>query len=113
MVQQQSSRLVGVVVLLKNHYHLLVETSGANLALYRPPKRCPRRPWRLLNQYLGTVLDYLHLNPVRAGIVGGRSNKCLLDYRWSRNWRAQPEHHRADGPGPINAAIAVNAQLGR
>ena len=25
----------------------------------------------------------LHLNPVRAGIVGGRSGNSLLDYRWS------------------------------
>ena len=33
--------------------------------------------------YLGTVLDYLHLNPVRAGIVGARSGKSLQDYRWS------------------------------
>jgi hypothetical protein len=37
----------------------------------------------MLYGYLGTVLDYLHLNPVRAGIVGGRSSKSLLDYRWS------------------------------
>ncbi|HEY5707611.1 MAG TPA: hypothetical protein VIS96_18780, partial [Terrimicrobiaceae bacterium] len=38
---------------------------------------------KMLYGYLGTVLDYLHLNPVRARIVGGRSNKSLLDYRWS------------------------------
>ena len=33
--------------------------------------------------YVGTVLEYLHLNPVRAGLVGGRSCKSLLDYLWS------------------------------
>lgn len=32
---------------------------------------------------VGTLPDYLRLNPVRAGIVGGRTSKSLLDYRWS------------------------------
>jgi hypothetical protein len=33
---------------------------------------------KMLYGYLGTVLDYLHLNPVRAGIVGARSSQGLL-----------------------------------
>ena len=37
----------------------------------------------VLYGYLGTVLYYVHLNPIRAGIVAGRSGKSLLDYRWS------------------------------
>ena len=37
----------------------------------------------MLYGYVGTVLDYLHLNPVRAGIVGRRTGKSLLNYRWS------------------------------
>lgn len=34
-------------------------------------------------RYLRTLLDYLHLNPVRAGLVRLRKGGRLLDYRWS------------------------------
>ena len=94
-----------------NHYHLLVKTPRANLVSgmqwlqtaytvwfnrrhslsghlfggrYKAVLIDEREPQpNMLYGYLGTVLDYLHLNPVRAGIVGGRSSKSLLDYRWS------------------------------
>ncbi|MEO6848024.1 MAG: transposase [Chthoniobacterales bacterium] len=35
--------------------------------------------------YLGTVLDYVHLNPARAGVLGRdkKKRKTLMDYRWS------------------------------
>jgi hypothetical protein len=94
-----------------NHYHLLVETPRANLVSGMQWLQTAYTVWfnrrhnlsghlfggrykavliddgepsgRMLYGYLGTVLDYLHLNPVRAGIVGGRSGKSLLDYRWS------------------------------
>ncbi|MEM1082900.1 MAG: hypothetical protein AAGI48_02170 [Verrucomicrobiota bacterium] len=29
------------------------------------------------------MADYIHLNPVRIGWVGGNSGKRLKDYRWS------------------------------
>ena len=98
-------------VLMGNHYHLLVETPGANLVSGMQWLQTAYTVWfnrrhalsghlfggrykavlidegepqsNMLYGYLGTVLDYVHLNPVRAGIVGGRSSKSLLDYRWS------------------------------
>ena len=98
-------------VLMGNHYHLLVETPGANLVSGMQWLQTAYTVWfnrrhapsghlfggrykavlideaepqsNMLYGYLGTVLDYLHLNPVRAGIVGGRSSKRLLDYCWS------------------------------
>ena len=98
-------------VLMGNHYHLLVKTPRANLVSgmqwlqtaytvsfnrrhslsghlfggrYKAVLIDEGAPQsNMLYGYLGTVLDYLHLNPVRAGIVGGRSSKSLLDYRWS------------------------------
>ncbi len=98
-------------VLMGNHYHLLVETPRANLVSGMQWLQTAYTVWfnrrhnlsghlfggrykavliddgepsgNMLYGYLGTVLDYLHLNPVRAGIVGGRSGKSLLDYRWS------------------------------
>jgi putative transposase len=98
-------------VLMGNHYHLLVETPGANLVSGMQWLQTAYTVWfnrrhrlsghlfggrykavlidegepqgKMLYGYVGTVLDYLHLNPVRAGIVGGRTSKSLLDYRWS------------------------------
>jgi putative transposase len=98
-------------VLMRNHYHLLVETPGANLVSGMQWLQTAYTVWfnrrhglsghlfggrykavlidqgaaesKMLYGYLGTVLDYLHLNPVRAGIVGARSSQGLLDYRWS------------------------------
>ena len=63
---------------------------------------------KMLYEYVGTVPDYLHLNPVRAGIVGGDSgSKTLLDYRWSSltgayfcSPRERP-HRRMGSRGPI------------
>jgi hypothetical protein len=34
-------------------------------------------------RYLSTLIDYVHLNPVRAGIVRLRKGGRLLDYPWS------------------------------
>jgi REP-associated tyrosine transposase len=98
-------------VLMGNHYHLLVETPRANLVSGVQWLQTAYTVWfnrrhklsghlfggrykavlidegepqgRMLYGYVGTVLDYLHLNPVRVGIVGGSGGKSLLDYRWS------------------------------
>ena len=98
-------------VLMGNHYHLLVETPRANLVKGMQWLQTAYTVWfnrrhdltghlfggrykavlidegepqgKMLYGYVGTVLDYLHLNPVRAGIVGGTSGKSLLDYPWS------------------------------
>ena len=34
-------------------------------------------------EYLRTLIDYIHLNPVRAGMIAPERNQSLLDYPWS------------------------------
>jgi putative transposase len=34
--------------------------------------------------YYETLLDYVHLNPVRAGLADRRNGQSVLDYAWSR-----------------------------
>ncbi len=89
--------------LMPNHFHLVVETPKANLVagmkwlLGTFTARFNRRHrlsghvfggrYKSLivdgsgNGYLRTVCDYVHLNPVRAGLL--RSEQPLEDYRWS------------------------------
>ena len=90
-------------VLMSNHYHLMLETPEPNLVRGMHwfqatwTMRFNRR-WRLRGHvlqgrykavvvdpdalnYFVTLSDYIHLNPVRAGIVG--LNDRLFDYRWS------------------------------
>lgn len=84
--------------LMTNHYHLLIETPHANLSkaiqwinvsysVYFNRKR--KRSGHLFqgrfksilveaDEYLKHLSRYIHLNPVRAGMVGKPS-----DYRWS------------------------------
>ncbi len=89
--------------LMRNHFHLVIETPRANLVagmkwfLGTYTSRFNRRH-KLLghlfsgrykalivdgsgNGYLRTVCDYVHLNPVRARLL--RSEQPLRDYRWS------------------------------
>ena len=95
-------------VLMGNHYHLLVETPSANLVAgmawlqntYTRRFNSRHREWGRLfgdryksvliepggsggDLYLRTLLDYLHLNPVRARMVPSESYGGLLDYPWS------------------------------
>ena len=42
-----------------------------------------------LPEYYGSLVDYIHLNPVRAGMVSGDQGQRVLDYveqpwRWLR-----------------------------
>ena len=37
---------------------------------------------KLWRDYLRTVIDYVHLNPGKAGMIDG-AEKSILDYRWS------------------------------
>jgi putative transposase len=89
--------------LMLNHFHLVVETPGANLVagmtwfLGTYTGRFNRRHqlcghlfsgrYRCLivdgsgDGYLRTVCDYVHLNPVRADLVGPEER--LESYRWS------------------------------
>ena len=92
-------------VWMSNHYHLLIETPEPNLvrgmtwfqATYTTRFNA-RHQFRghlfggrykavLVypegGAYFRTLLDYLHLNPVRAGLIRWRRGDNLQDYRWS------------------------------
>jgi putative transposase len=51
---------------------IVVETGGGDR----------EKVWRQ-GGYVGAVMDYVHLNPVRAGLVTVKSRRGLLDYEWS------------------------------
>ena len=90
-------------VLMGNHYHLLLETPEPNLCagmrwmqgVYTIRHNARHRLRGHLFQgrykavlveggdetYFGTVSDYIHLNPARAGMLGEEG--MLADYRWS------------------------------
>jgi REP-associated tyrosine transposase len=92
-------------VLLGNHYHLMIETPEANLVagmkwLQNTVTRrfnVRHRAWgRVFGDrykavavegrapfYYETLLDYIHLNPVRAGIVRVSRKESIIDYEWS------------------------------
>lgn len=110
-------------VLMGNHYHLLVETPSANLVdgmgwlqnAYTRRFNSRHREWGRLfgdryksvlvesggsggDLYLRTLLDYIHLNPVRAGLVPSESFAGLLDYPWSSLARAYSVGPKARDP---------------
>ncbi|TLD71888.1 hypothetical protein FEM03_03950 [Phragmitibacter flavus] len=94
-------------VLLSNHFHVLLETPEPNLVIGMKGllgefsqswnRRRRRRGHVFQGRYKAVVVngdegdgeffqvvaDYIHLNPVRAGLVGGTSKKELLSYEWS------------------------------
>lgn len=93
-------------VLMGNHFHLLLETPQANLVtgmkwllgvfsqgwnrargrkghvFQGRYKSVPVSGSDVDGVYFRTVADYIHLNPVRAGLAGGGRGK-LTSYRWS------------------------------
>jgi REP element-mobilizing transposase RayT len=91
-------------VLMGNHYHLLIQTPEPNLVsgmqwlqnTYTRRFNLRHRLWgRLFGDrykampvegagfYYETLLDYIHLNPVRARLVKPVSSQSVLDYPWS------------------------------
>ena len=95
-------------VLMGNHYHWVLETPEANLVegmrwfqnTYTRRFNVRHQLWGHLfggrykavvveydsakqRDYLATLLNYVHLNPLRAGLVKLGEGKGLLDYRWS------------------------------
>ena len=102
-------------VLMSNHYHLLLETPRANLAegmgwlqnAYTRRLNVKHELWGHLfgGRYKSIVvepgncfwalLDYVHLNPVRAGLVKGREG--LESYPWSslKSYLAPPARRPA------------------
>jgi len=53
------------------------------------------------DEYMGSLLDYIHLNPVRAGIV---TSDQLRDYRWSTLWYLFRKRKR---PGFVNLSSCL------
>lgn len=107
--------------LMSNHFHLVVETPQPNLALgmkwllgtYTQRFNRRHRHWGHLfggrykaqlvdgrgRGYLRTVCDYVHLNPVRAGMIA--PIEALDSFSWSsypayRRWKLRPEWLRID-----------------
>lgn len=94
---------VHAFVLMTNHYHLLVETPQANLVAgmrwfqtsytvrfnrrHRLSGHLFQGRYKAVvvdpqeRQYLVTLSDYMHLNPVRARMISLQER--LFDYRWS------------------------------
>ncbi len=91
-------------VLMGNHYHLLLETPEPNLVTgmqwlqntYTRRFNLRHRLWGRLfgdrykavlveggGYYYETLLDYVHLNPVRAGLINAGRGQGVLDYPWS------------------------------
>ena len=93
-------------VQMGNHFHLLLETPQPNVVVgmkwlmgvysqgwnYRRKRRGHVFQGRykavVVNgegsgEYFRIVADYIHLNPVRSGWVGGATEKKLKDWRWS------------------------------
>jgi len=92
-------------VLLDNHYHCLVETPEANLVAgmqwlqntYTRRFNTRHGLWGRLfgdrykavltegrrGEYYCTLLDYIHLNPVRAGLITPDRGESVQDYPWS------------------------------
>jgi putative transposase len=92
-------------VLLSNHYHLMVETPEPNLVegmkwlqnTYTRRFNSRHRLWGRLfgdrykailsegrsDYYYNSLMDYIHLNPVRAGLVRIEDGQSVRDYPWS------------------------------
>ena len=92
-------------VLMSNHYHVMVETPEANLVAgmrwlqntYTRRYNCRHRLWGRLfgdrykailseggsDYYYSSLMDYIHLNPVRAGLVRMERGESVRDYAWS------------------------------
>ncbi len=111
---QKTSWQVHAYCLMRNHYHLVLETPNANLVAgmawlqstytIRLNHRhklfghvfSGRYKAQLVegsgNGYLKTACDYVHLNPVRAGLIG--SEDRLVAYPWSSLlwYLSAPEH---------------------
>ncbi|MEO0454735.1 MAG: transposase [Verrucomicrobiota bacterium] len=90
-------------VLMDNHYHWLLETPEANLVegmkwfqnTYTRRFNSRNRVWGHVfggryksilveaGDYYQTLVDYIHLNPVRASLVETSHAEDLLAYKWS------------------------------
>ncbi|HLB33682.1 MAG TPA: transposase [Chthoniobacterales bacterium] len=92
-------------VLMENHYHLFIQTPEANLVegmkwlqnSYTRRFNVRHKEWGRLfgdrykailvegenSYYYETLIDYIHLNPLRAGLIKLENQQSILDYPWS------------------------------
>lgn len=92
-------------VLMSNHYHLMLETPESNLVVgmkwlqntYTRRYNSRHKLWgRLFGDrykavlseggspyYYCSLMDYIHLNPVRVGLVRRAEGRSVRDYPWS------------------------------
>lgn len=115
-------------VLMDNHFHLLLETPQANLvsgmkwllsAYSQGWNRARLRRGHVFQgrykavpvnssdsdpHYFKCLADYIHLNPARAGLAGGRHGP-LLNYPWS----SLRSHQKGNGPGWLESGRILRA----
>lgn len=116
-------------VLMGNHFHLLLETPEPNLVSGMKwflgvfsqgwNRRRKRRGHVFQGRYKAVVVngeeregcyfrivaDYIHLNPVRAGMAGGATTESLRSYRWS----SFPYYARGKGPAWLHLSRVLEA----
>lgn len=121
-------------VLMGNHYHLFLQTPEPNLVagmawlqntLTRRYNVRHRKWGRLFGDrykavvvegadpyHYQTLLDYIHLNPVRAQIIRPKAGKSVLDYPWSSiaGGYALPAKQRAPWLDAASGLQAFNLQ---
>jgi REP element-mobilizing transposase RayT len=127
-------------VLMGNHYHLLVQTPEPNLVagmswlqntLTRRYNVRHRKWGRLFGDrykavvmegedryHYQTLMDYIHLNPVRARMIRPKAGQSVLDYVWSSiaGGYALPPQKRAkwlDAPAGLKAFDLADTVTGR
>jgi REP element-mobilizing transposase RayT len=119
-------------VLMGNHYHLFAQTPEPNLSegmkwlqnTYTRRFNTRHRQWGRLfgdrykavpveqgpGDYYQSLVDYLHLNPVRARLIDLAAGKSLLDYPWSSlaSAYALPARRRAPWVAAAEGLAAFN-----
>jgi len=102
---EQTGWRIHAWVLMSNHYHLMIETPEPNLVAGMQWLQNAYTRWhntrhglwgRLFGDrykaillegaspyYYTTLMDYIHLNPVRVGLVRGAQGERVGDYPWS------------------------------
>ncbi len=120
----QSSKIYNIklycFVLMKNHFHLLVETPLGNLSEFMRhfnityTSHYNRRHSQVghlyqgryksilveKDSYLTMVSRYIHLNPARTALVKNYKPEQQLQYLWAYNWSSLP--------GYLNPAIQLD-----
>ncbi len=115
-------------VLMDNHFHLLLETPQPNLvtgmkwllsAYSQGWNRARKRRGHVFQgrykavpvnasdsdvHYFKALADYIHLNPARAGLAGGKK-RPLLAYPWS----SLASHHKGNGPDWLESGRLLRA----